>query len=67
MHKIVTIALYLFNDFTASLLVHLNLSTDCYEIFQGRVPCTVDRCGVFAVISLSTKGKVVGRGKMPLP
>ena len=67
MHKIVTIAPYLFNDFTASLLVHLNLGANGYKVFQGRMPRTIDGCSVFTVIAFSTKGEVVGRGKMPLP
>lgn len=58
---------HLFNDFTASLLVHLNLGANGYKVFQGRMPRTIDGCSVFTVIAFSTKGEVVGRGKMPLP
>lgn len=33
---------YLFDDFTASFLVHPNLGADGYEIFHGWMPCDVD-------------------------
>ena len=49
--KFFTVASNFVNNLPATLIFHLDFGSDGNKIFDGRMPSTVDGCGVFAVIS----------------
>ena len=58
--QVAAIAPNLIDNLAASLFIHLDLGAYGDEILEGRVARSVDRGGVFTVVTLCAERQVVG-------